>query len=45
MLLPPIHESVPAVVASGGAKRYYETDGDLDPLRGHPRFKAILERI
>ena len=33
--------------ASGGLlhKGWYEHDGDLDPLRTHPRFKALLERM
>jgi adenylate cyclase len=33
--------------ASGGLlqKGWYEHDGDLEPLRGHPRFKALLERM
>jgi adenylate cyclase len=33
-------------VAGGLLQRgWYENDGDLDPLRGHPRFKALLERL
>ncbi|OGD22703.1 MAG: hypothetical protein A2Y70_08495 [Candidatus Aminicenantes bacterium RBG_13_64_14] len=33
--------------ASGGLlqKGWYEHDGDLDPLRTHPRFKALLEKM
>lgn len=33
--------------ADGGLlqKGWYEHDGDLNPLRGHPRFKALLERM
>ncbi len=33
--------------ADGGLlqKGWYEHDGDLDPLRGHPRFKALLGRM
>ena len=33
--------------AEGGLRQkgWYENDGDLDPLRGHPRFKALLERL
>ncbi|MCK7477311.1 MAG: protein kinase [Candidatus Moduliflexus flocculans] len=33
--------------AAGGLlqKGWYENDSDLDPLRGHPRFKALLERM
>jgi serine/threonine protein kinase/Flp pilus assembly protein TadD len=34
--------------AAGGGllhKGWYEHDGDLDPLRTHPRFKALLERM
>jgi len=33
--------------ASGGLlqKGWYENDGDLEPLRAHPRFKALLERM
>jgi len=26
-------------------KGWYENDGDLDPLRGHARFKALLEKM
>jgi non-specific serine/threonine protein kinase len=26
-------------------KGWYENDGDLDPLRGHPRFKSLLESM
>jgi serine/threonine protein kinase/Flp pilus assembly protein TadD len=26
-------------------KGWYEHDGDLDPLRAHPRFKALLEKM
>ncbi len=33
--------------ASGGLlqKGWYEHDGDLEPVRSHPRFKALLERM
>jgi len=33
--------------AAGGLlqKGWYENDGDLDALRGHPRFQALLERM
>ena len=33
--------------ASGGLlqKGWYEHDGDLELVRGHPRFKALLERM
>jgi serine/threonine protein kinase/Flp pilus assembly protein TadD len=34
--------------AAGGGllqKGWYEHDGDLDPLRGHPRFRALLEKM
>ncbi|MCX6568635.1 MAG: protein kinase [Candidatus Aminicenantes bacterium] len=33
--------------ASGGLlhKGWYEHDGDLDPLRAHPRFKTLLEKM
>jgi serine/threonine protein kinase/Flp pilus assembly protein TadD len=33
--------------AAGGLlqKGWYEHDGDLEPVRGHPRFKALLERM
>ncbi len=33
--------------AAGGLlqKGWYEHDGDLDALRSHPRFKALLERM
>ena len=26
-------------------KGWYENDGDLDPLRAHPRFKTLLEKM
>ncbi len=33
--------------AAGGLlqKGWYENDGDLDALRSHPRFQALLERM
>ncbi|MBN2265029.1 MAG: protein kinase [Candidatus Aminicenantes bacterium] len=33
--------------AAGGLlqKGWYEHDGDLEPVRGHPRFEALLERM
>lgn len=31
--------------AGNRMRQWYETDGDLDPLRDHPRFQALLERI
>ena len=31
--------------AGNRMQRWYETDGDLDPLRDHPRFKALMERF
>ena len=33
--------------ASGGLlqKGWYEHDGDLEPVRSHPRFRALLERM
>jgi adenylate cyclase len=34
-----------AVDLGGRNKRYYENDQDLDPLRDHPRFKALMDRI
>jgi adenylate cyclase len=34
-----------AVELGARNKRYYENDSDLDPLRDHPRFKALMERI
>ncbi|MCK7473225.1 MAG: hypothetical protein MZV49_06240 [Rhodopseudomonas palustris] len=41
----------PSIAWSGRRRRppperlSHENDGDLDPLRGHPRFKALLERM
>ncbi len=26
-------------------RQWYETDGDIDPVRDHPRFKALMERF
>ncbi len=34
-----------AVELGARNKRYYENDRDLDPLRDHPRFKALMDRI
>ena len=34
-----------AVDLGGRNKRYYENDQDLDPLRDHPRFKALMDRV
>ena len=34
-----------AVDLGGRNKRYYENDRDFDPLRDHPRFKALMDRI
>ena len=34
-----------AVDLGGRNKPYYENDQDLDPLRDHPRFKALMDRI
>ncbi len=33
--------------AAGGLRQkgWYENDGDLEPLRAHPRFKALLESM
>jgi adenylate cyclase len=34
-----------AFEAGNRMKEWYETDSDLDPLRDHPRFKALMERF
>jgi tetratricopeptide (TPR) repeat protein len=34
-----------AVEFGGRNKLYYENDSDLDNIRDHPRFKALLERV
>ncbi len=34
-----------AVELGARNKLYYENDRDLDPLRDHPRFKALMDRI
>ena len=34
-----------AVELGGRNKRYYENDIDLDPLREHPRFQALMDRV
>ena len=41
------HNLLPERAAAGGLlqKGWYENDGDLDALRGHPRFQALLERM
>jgi hypothetical protein len=28
-----------------GQKEWIENDSDLDPLRNHPRFQALLQRL
>jgi len=34
-----------AVELGAGNKRYFETDGNFDSIREHPRFRALLERM
>jgi serine/threonine protein kinase/tetratricopeptide (TPR) repeat protein len=34
-----------AITFGMGQKEWFEHDTDLDPLREHPRFKALLERL
>ena len=34
-----------AVDRGGRNKRIYETDKDLESIKDHPRFRALLERI
>lgn len=34
-----------ACLDGGGSRDWIEHDSDLDPLREHPRFKALLERL
>ena len=34
-----------AAAAGLSQREWYEHDSNLDPVRGHPRFKALLERL
>ena len=34
-----------AITFGMGQKEWFEHDSDLDPVREHPRFQALLERL
>jgi adenylate cyclase len=39
-------EVLERAVANGlTQKRWFENDNNLDPLREHPRFRALMERL